>query len=74
MALCKHEMEIETCGLCKPRPGSIEEKPELVDSYQLGKIFEAKYPGQCGVCGGRFPVGSTIAHHKDYGYVGPECL
>lgn len=73
MAECKHEIEEEACAFCRPRKGSIDEKPEF-SNYELGKIFEAKYPGQCGVCNSRFPVGASIAHHKDYGYVGPECL
>lgn len=73
MAECKHEIEETTCGICKPRKGAIDEPVEW-STGEIGRTFEARYRGHCGVCGRFFGSGAIIATHPGLGYIGPCCL
>lgn len=39
-----------------------------------GNGFQARYPGVCGLCGEKYPAGTTIRSSMDDGYVhAPVC-
>lgn len=50
---CKHEMLINTCGICSPRATSIE----APDTVEIRYWFVANLDGRCPSCGAEIVAG-----------------
>jgi hypothetical protein len=66
---CKHEMLIDTCGICSPRATSIE----APDQVEIRYWFVAKFDGSCTF--GNHPVreGDRLARTTDGDLVCERC-
>lgn len=70
------ELPIEMCSHCR-RLVSAEEQAAAERHQLLGgsdrRWFEAKFPGNCGVCGERFSPGTAIRFEQGAGWRAECC-
>jgi hypothetical protein len=70
MPECIHEIELASCGVCRPRPS---ESPVIRPERSWGPWFTARFDGHCAGCDDPVGPGDLIRSDGSGGWLCTDC-